>query len=71
MRKETIKHIGLRVEPEIHKKFRYIAKYEGRTINGQALYLVLSCIREFEKEKGKITEEDLRREGILKEDGPQ
>lgn len=68
MQKEKIKHIGLRIEPEIHKKFRYIAKYEGRTINGQALYLVLSCIREFEKKNGEITEEDMRKIGLLEED---
>ncbi len=50
----------MRVDPEIHKKLRYIAKYEGRTINGQAYYLILTCIREFEKEHGPISEEDLK-----------
>lgn len=49
-----------RVSPEIHRKLKYIAKYEGRTINGQALYLMLNCIREFEKEHGPIPEEDLK-----------
>ena len=39
MEKE-IKHIGLRVSPEVHEKLRYIARYEGRTINGQAHYLI-------------------------------
>ncbi len=71
MQKEEIKHIGLRVDPETHLKLRYIAKYEGRTINGQTLYLVLSCIREFEKENGKITEADLLKAGILKKDDPK
>lgn len=60
MKSQDIKHIGLRVSPEIHKKLRYIARYEGRTINGQAHYLILSCIRKFEKEHGPITEEDLK-----------
>ncbi len=68
MRKEEIKHIGLRIDPETHRKLRYIAKYEGRTINGQAYYLILSCIRKFEKENGKITEADLLNARILKED---
>lgn len=58
MEKRAIKNIGLRVDPNIHKKLRYIAKYEGRTINGQAHYLILSCIREFEKEHGPIPEDD-------------
>ena len=60
MNKEAIKNIGLRVIPEIHKKLRYIAKYEGRTINGQAYYLILSCIREFEKKHGPIPEDELK-----------
>lgn len=60
MNKREVKNIGLRVDPEIHKKLRYIAKYEGRTINGQAYYLILTCIREFEKEHGPISEEDLK-----------
>lgn len=60
MSTKEIKHIGLRVSPEVHKKLQYIAQYEGRTINGQAYYLILSCIRRFEKEHGPITEDDLK-----------
>ena len=52
-----------RVSPEIHQKLKYIAEYEGRTINGQALYLMLTCIRDFEKEHGPIP--------VEKEDSPQ
>ena len=60
MDKHIIKNIGLRVSPEVHKKLRYIAKYEGRTINGQAYYLILSCIRAFENEHGPIPEDELK-----------
>ena len=60
MKKQEIKNIGLRVNPEVHKKLRYIAQYEGRTINGQAYYLILSCIREFEKKHGPIPEDELK-----------
>lgn len=49
-----------RVSLELHKKLKYIAKYEGRTINGQVLYLIQKCIRDFEKEHGPITEDDLK-----------
>lgn len=56
---KDIKSIGLRVRSEVYKKLKYIAQYEGRTINGQALYLMQKCIREFEKEHGPIPEEDL------------
>ena len=45
MMKKEVKHVGLRVSPETHQKLRYIAEYEGRTINGQAHYLIQSCIR--------------------------
>ena len=60
MEKRAIKNIGLRVSPEVNNKLRYIAEYEGRTINGQAYYLILSCIREFEKEHGPIPEDELK-----------
>ena len=60
MKKQEIKNIGLRVNPEVHKKLRYIAQYEGCTINGQAYYLILSCIRAFEKEHGPIPEDELK-----------
>ena len=59
MKQREVKNIGLRVDPDVHKKLRYIAQYEGRTINGQAYYLILTCIREFEKEHGPIPREDL------------
>ena len=55
---KEVKHIGLRVTPAIHQKLKYIASYEGRTINGQAHYLIQSCIRGFEKEHGPIPTEE-------------
>ena len=32
----------------------YIAKYEGRSGNGQILYLIRQCIRDFESKHGEI-----------------
>ena len=57
---KQIKNIGLRVSPDIHAKLRSIAEYEGRTINGQILWLINRCIRDFERENGKLnlTEEE-------------
>lgn len=55
------KNIGLRVMPEIHDKIAYIAEYEGRTLNGQVYYLMQTCIREFEKEHGPISDEDIKK----------
>ena len=57
MRNKDNKHLGIEIEPELHKKLRYVAKYEDRSINGQVLYLVRQCVREFEEQHGEITED--------------
>ena len=54
MRNKENKHLGIEIEPELHGKLRYIAKYEGRSANGQILYLIRQCIREFEEKNGVI-----------------
>lgn len=41
--------MGIEIDPELHYKLRYIAKYEGRSGNAQILYLVRQCIKDFEK----------------------
>ena len=58
--KKDVVGIGLRVRPEIHRKLKYIAEYEGRTINGQALYLMQQFIREVENEHGPSPEDELK-----------
>lgn len=57
MRNKNNKHLGIEIDPELHKKLRYVAKYEDRSINGQILYLVRQCVREFEEQHGEITED--------------
>ena len=54
MRNKNNKHLGIEVEPELHGKLKYIAKYEGRSANGQILYLIRQCIKEFESKNGAI-----------------
>ena len=51
---EKNRHLGLRIDKENHYKLGYIAKYEGRSVNGQILYLIRQCIIDFEKEHGRI-----------------
>ena len=58
VRNKNNKHLGIEVEPELHGKLHYISKYEGRSMNGQILYLIRKCIREFEQENGEIVIED-------------
>ena len=54
MRNRNNKHLGIEVDPELHYKLHYIAKYEGRSANGQILYLIRQCIRKFEEQNGEI-----------------
>lgn len=48
------KHLGLLIDPETHYKLHYMAKYEGRSGNGEVLYLIRQAIREFEQCHGEI-----------------
>ena len=52
------KHIGIRVNDDLHYKLHYISKYEGRSANGQILYLIRQCIAEFEQKHGMITKDE-------------
>ena len=54
LRNKANKHLGIEVDPELHGKLHHIAKYEGRSANGQILYLIRQCIQAFEKEHGEI-----------------
>lgn len=58
MRNKNNKHLGIEIDPEIHYKLHYISKYEGRSANGQVLYLIRKCIKEFEAENGVIVKEE-------------
>ena len=55
---EKTNHLSIRTDKELHDKFKYVASYEGRSMSGQILYLIQSCIREFEKEHGPIQLEE-------------
>ena len=55
MRNPNNKHLGIEIDPELHYKLKYVAKYEGRSGNGQILYLIRNCVKEFEKEHGEIS----------------
>ena len=54
MRNKNNKHLGLEIDPELHYKLHYIAKYEGRSANRQILYLLRKCIKDFEANEGEI-----------------
>ena len=54
LKKEKDKHLGLRIDSELHYKLHYSSQYEGRSANGEVIYLIRKAIEEFEKEHGKI-----------------
>ena len=54
VRNKNNKHLGIEIDPVLHYKLHYIAKYEGRSANAQILYLLRQNIKEFEKNEGEI-----------------
>lgn len=58
MKNNNYKHLSLRIDQELLKKFHYVCEYDGRSANGQLLYLVRKCVAEYEKEFGIITNEN-------------
>ena len=51
---EKNKHLGLRIDEETHYKLHYISQYDGRSANGEVMYLIRQAIARFEAEHGKI-----------------
>ena len=47
------KHLGLRIDAETHEKLKNLAEYDGRSINGEVLYLIRQAIREHEDKEHK------------------
>ena len=58
MRNKENKHLGIEINKQLHGKLRYIAEYEGRSGNGQVLYIIKEYIKNFEKENGEIIIEE-------------
>ena len=56
MKKRT--HLSIRMDAELHDKFKSIAEFEGRSMSRQILYLIQKCVRDFEKEHGPIAVEE-------------
>lgn len=50
----AIKSVSIRIEEEMLQKIRYIAKYEGRSINSHVLAVIRQNIRDFEEEHREI-----------------
>lgn len=50
---------GIRFEIDLLDKITYIAKQNKRSFNAQMEYLAEQCVKEYEKENGPISKEQL------------
>ena len=48
------KHLGIRIDDELHYKLHYISNYEGRSANSEILILIRDAIIAYEEKHGKI-----------------
>ena len=48
------KHMSLRVDVDLLRRFAYVAKYNDRSMNGMILSLMRRCVAQFEEKNGKI-----------------
>lgn len=48
------KHLGLRIDSDLHARLKSLATYEGRSVNGEILYLIRQAILAHEKENGPL-----------------
>ncbi|MBQ3134621.1 MAG: hypothetical protein IJB75_02275 [Oscillospiraceae bacterium] len=53
-------HLSIRMDTDLRDKFHYVAGADGRSMSAQVLYMIRKYVRDFEKENGPITEEDLK-----------
>lgn len=52
----AIKSLSIRIDEKMLDKLHVVADYEGRSANSQILILIRDCIEAYEKEHGKIGE---------------
>ena len=47
-------YLTIRMNRELHDKFRSVASCEGRSMSRQILYLMNQCVIDFEKKNGPV-----------------
>lgn len=57
--KDQKSRFSLRIDPELLDKFGYVADYDGRTKNGQLVYLIRKYVEAFESKHGTIDPSEL------------
>ena len=56
--KGDIKHISLRIDEELLRKFSYIANYQDRSMNWMVINLISKAVKSFEEKHGEIIPEE-------------
>ncbi len=51
---EKNKRLGLRIDSDTHKKLKSLAEFDGRSINGEVLYLIRQAIARHEHTHGTL-----------------
>ena len=52
--KGDIKHLSLRIDEELLRKFGYIADYQDRSMNWMVINLISKAVKSFEDKHGEI-----------------
>ena len=52
--KKQMRHMSLRIEDDLLRRFAYASEYNGRSMNGTLLFLIRRYVAKFEAENGKI-----------------
>ena len=52
------KSFTLRIDEQLLDKLHVIADYEGRSANGQVVYLIRRAVEQYENKNGKIFKEE-------------
>ncbi len=53
----NIKSVSIRISSNLLNELRYVADYEGVSINKQIVSLISHCVSDFELEHGEIDKE--------------
>ncbi len=48
------RHLSVRINDELLKKFRFVCDYDGRSANSKIIVMIRNCVAEYEKEFGTI-----------------
>ena len=52
--KGVTKHLSLRIDEELLRKFNYVADYQDRSMNWMVIHLISKAVKSFEEKNGKI-----------------